>query len=103
MPEHEAEHPLDKSIIPEMTGAEAVGYVLGPQPDWRTGDAEADCLAAMEAIDRYRQDMVLWRRVILHHLYDIYHQPDEDIWLKVAQEIGQTKSTTWSWAHPRGL
>jgi hypothetical protein len=82
-----------------LNAAEAIAEVLGPRADRRTGDPEADCVAAIRELARYGKESDLWRRLILHVLHDLYVPENRDVWLRVAERVGHTKSTTWAWAH----
>lgn len=90
-----------------MTADEALVNVLGPRPDRRTGDPEADCLAFMRELEDYARVLPLSRKLVLHALYTIYHPDNDDVWLRVARSVSRAtgrnvpKSTAYSWAHPR--
>lgn len=83
-----------------LNADEALERILGPRENLRTGDPLTDCLAAMRELDALLAGVPLWRRLVLHVLYDLYLPANDDVWLRVGQAIGRPKSTTYAWAHP---
>jgi hypothetical protein len=82
--------------------AEALAAILG---DRVTGDIEADCAAAIRAIDEWQRELPRRRALILHLLHAWYYrQPTEDptdrnVWMRVARRVGRAYTTVHDWAH----
>lgn len=83
-----------------MNALDAIAEVLGPRPDRRTGDLEADCLAVMAELTRHSRNFRVWRKLVLHVLYGLYKALGGDAWDAVGRRTGYPKATAYAHAHP---
>lgn len=83
-----------------MNALDAIAEVLGPRPDRRSGDLEADCLAVMAELARHSRQFRVWRKLVLHVLHGMYKTLGGDAWDAVGRRTGYPKATVWAHAHP---
>lgn len=66
-----------------------------------TGNAEADTVKAVLALEQLVEIVPLWLRILYHKLYGIKKAQDGG-WKEVGEATGHEKYFVWRQAHPPG-